>query len=171
MAYAFLLFSLERLQTDKEVDLSPLFNCLAIVFLLYLFSGLLRVLKYGRRASRIGIIVTFGVAFLILALLYGSLYVNSLNRERLNVIFIGLAVLVTVAYRLTRANVTYRKKWIAVDVDGVLANQIHNLLPIIERKHGVKLKYEDVTEWDLRLGKLILQPLSERSKVTKGTCR
>ena len=152
ICYAFLMFSLDRLQANKEADLLPLFICLAVVFLLYLCSGLLRILKYGRRASRVWLIAIFGIAFLILALVYRSFYATSPNRELLNVIFIVSAAAITIGYRMSRAMLTYRAKWIAVDVDGVLANQIQNLLPIIEQKHNVRLTYGDVTEWDLKIG-------------------
>jgi 5'(3')-deoxyribonucleotidase len=46
----------------------------------------------------------------------------------------------------------YRKKCIGVDIDGVLANQIDKVLPIIKYKHKIDLKYEDVNKWDLKIG-------------------
>jgi len=152
ITYAYLLFSLDALQTDKEANLASLFFCLAMVFALYLLSGLLRILKYGRRASRVWIIVTFGAVFLLLAIVYSLLYSNSPNKETQNIIFILLAIATTVGYRVTRTKIAHRGRWIAVDVDGVLANQIANLLPIIKHKHNVGLKYEDVKEWDLKVG-------------------
>ncbi|MCO6046159.1 hypothetical protein NG895_19845 [Aeoliella sp. ICT_H6.2] len=152
MAYAFLLFSLDQLQADKEANLFDLFLCLSVVFLLYLVSGLLRILKYGRRASRIWIIIGYGVAFFLLAIVYQRFYADSPNRERLNVVFIVIAIGITIGYRLTRMWATHRPKWLAIDVDGVLANQIQNLLPIIKDKHDVELAHEDVKEWDLKVG-------------------
>lgn len=152
ITYAHLLFSLDALQTDKGANLASLFYCLALVFALYLLSGLLRILQYGHRASRVWIIVTFSAVFLLLAIVYSSLYSNSPNKETQNIIFILLAIATTVGYRVTRTKIAHRGRWIAVDVDGVLANQITNLLPIIKRKHDVELKYENVKEWDLRVG-------------------
>jgi len=42
-----------------------------------------------------------------------------------------------------------RKYYIAIDVDGVIANQIDGILPIIEKQYNVKLTYNDVKRWDL----------------------
>lgn len=38
---------------------------------------------------------------------------------------------------------------IGVDIDGVLANQIIGVLPIIRKEYGINLNYENVTEWSL----------------------
>lgn len=152
ITYAYLLFSIDVLQTDKGANIASLFYCLALVFALYLLSGLLRILKYGRRASRVWLIVTFSAVFLLLAIVYSSLYSDSPNKETQNIIFILLAIATTVGYRVTRTKIAHRGRWIAVDVDGVLANQIAHLLPIIKHKHDVELKYGDVKEWDLKVG-------------------
>lgn len=151
-AYAYLLFSLDVLQKDKGANLSSLFFCLFLVFALYFLSGLLRILRYGPRASRLTLIGKFAGVFLLIAIVYRALFPRLLNNEIQNVVFIPLAGAAMVAYRLRRYKLTRRKTWIAVDVDGVLANQIQNLLPIIKRKHGVELKYEEVTKWDLPVG-------------------
>ena len=42
-----------------------------------------------------------------------------------------------------------RNYTIAVDVDGVLADQISGILPIIIKVQGVMLKYDEVTSWNL----------------------
>jgi len=38
---------------------------------------------------------------------------------------------------------------IGVDIDGVLANQIFGVLPIIWKRYGINLNYENITEWSL----------------------
>jgi 5'(3')-deoxyribonucleotidase len=58
----------------------------------------------------------------------------------------------SIAYRLIRAKLRRRTVWLAVDVDGVLANQIKTLLPILKKKYAVSLNYGDITEWDLPIG-------------------
>jgi uncharacterized HAD superfamily protein len=38
---------------------------------------------------------------------------------------------------------------VGVDLDGVLANQIDGVLPIVKERFGVTLTYEDITHWRL----------------------
>jgi uncharacterized HAD superfamily protein len=72
-----------------------------------------------------------------------------------------LMILMTMlGYRWTRRrerNKALKKKLsglkIGIDVDGVLANQIVGAVPKIKRRLGINLDYEDITEWDLPVGK------------------
>jgi 5'(3')-deoxyribonucleotidase len=151
--YAFMLFSLESLKIDKGASISQLLLGLFLVFLLYYFSGVLRIRQYGKRASRRGLISIFLFVYLILFTVYTILfrYVCLIQRERLNAIFIVLAWLLMIAYRIVRERVARRRNWIAVDIDGVLANQIEGVLPIIKTKYGVDLNYKDIKMWDLQI--------------------
>jgi 5'(3')-deoxyribonucleotidase len=40
---------------------------------------------------------------------------------------------------------------VAVDIDGVLANQIDGILPRIQKRLGIRLSYDAITEWRLPL--------------------
>jgi 5'(3')-deoxyribonucleotidase len=42
--------------------------------------------------------------------------------------------------------------WIAVDVDGVLADQVGQILPVLERQFGYRANRADITKWDFPLG-------------------
>jgi uncharacterized HAD superfamily protein len=52
----------------------------------------------------------------------------------------------------SHANRGNRRPRIGVDVDGVLADQISNVLPLVAERHGVDLSYEDITDWQLPIG-------------------
>jgi 5'(3')-deoxyribonucleotidase len=41
---------------------------------------------------------------------------------------------------------------VGIDLDGVLGDQIAGVLPRIEKRHGVLLREEDVTDWRLKIG-------------------
>ncbi|MEQ8851489.1 hypothetical protein [Gimesia sp.] len=151
IAYAFLLFSLEKLQENKEANIESLLFCFSLIFLFYFLSGLLRRFRYGRHASRIKIIIAFWLIFGFLAYAYDYCYSVYPRKELLNVVFIILAIFTTILYRVLRMKYAHRKNGIAVDVDGVLADQITNLLPIIKDKYNVDLNYEDIKEWDLKI--------------------
>ncbi len=151
--YASMLFSLEILQNDKGADISQLLWGFFIVFFLYWLSGSLRILRYGKRASRSILIIVFGGLYFVIAIVYSILYsyLYSTQGELLNVIFIVGTLVLMISYRLIRYKLGKRTRWIAIDVDGVLANQIEGILPIIKKNYGVDLKYDDVKEWDLKI--------------------
>jgi uncharacterized HAD superfamily protein len=41
---------------------------------------------------------------------------------------------------------------VGIDLDGVLANQVELVLPLIESRYGVSLTYDDITDWRLPIG-------------------
>ncbi len=47
---------------------------------------------------------------------------------------------------------TMQVRTIAVDVDGVLAEQVVPVLQKIKEKYGIRLSKEQITEWDYRIG-------------------
>lgn len=151
ICYSYLLFSLEPLSSNKTASIQGLFNGFVVIFVLYVVSGILRIAQYGRRASRIWLIGIFVALYSALAYLYGRDHNGQIDSETWNIVFVCIAIVLMIAYRWTRTVVTRRPQWIAVDVDGILANQVLPLLPKIAAKFGVDLKYENVTEWDLPL--------------------
>lgn len=59
---------------------------------------------------------------------------------------------------------------IGIDVDGVLADQISGVLPLIKARHGVSLMYADVTDWrlpikDTDIAEEIVRAQSDRAYV------
>ncbi|WP_172834354.1 5' nucleotidase, NT5C type [Nitrospira japonica] len=41
---------------------------------------------------------------------------------------------------------------LGIDIDGVLANQIHGVLPRIKARSGISLRYDEISEWRLTVG-------------------
>lgn len=153
MCYSYLLFAVVDLKTHKGMDLSPLLVCISLIFALYVASGLLRVFQYGWHVSRFKTNLAFVAVFFLTAVCYRYLYWGFAGHEEiLNVVFLLASIVGTVAYRLLRSRAAFRSRWIAVDIDGVIANQIVNILPIAKEKHGVDLGYNDIKEWDLKVG-------------------
>jgi len=128
------------------------FITFALIFLMYIVSGALRILEYGPKASHIGILAFFFHVYLAIALLYIFLFKKDiLSPIILNRTFIFSSLLITGIFRTIRALRSKRKYAIAVDLDGVLANQISPLLPIIKSEYDVDLEYKDIVEWDLKI--------------------
>ena len=156
MCYAYLLFSLELIHSDNNETILGMLICLAVVFWLYLLSGYCRIYQYGTRASRVRLILVFSLAYSVIACSYWYIVSYVINekdsRWKWNLGFVVLSIIIMIAYRITHSLLAYRSRWIAIDVDGVLANQIAHLLPIIDQKYGKQLKYEDIVEWDLKIG-------------------
>jgi uncharacterized HAD superfamily protein len=161
--YAYLLFSVAPFENTPNADIGRHLLGYPIVFGLYLLSGWTRRRAYGRYASHVTAIVVFGIAFALLAWSYpvvaritdppqapGSL------RARLNGGYLIAAFVTMLLYRVIRNRLSVRRKArkasglrIGVDVDGVLANQIHGVLPRIRQRFGVALTYEEITDWRL----------------------
>lgn len=167
LAYSYLLIDLAHINKHPEANIGEFFWTFGIIFVGYILSGLLRIAQYGRRASRLKLIVLFFLIYSFVAWLYGEVSSVSLS-VCTNRIFIIVTIAATFAYRTIRSLIASRRHTIAVDVDGVLANQIHNTLPIIKEKHGIDLKYERVTDWKLPIGdtdiaKIIVEAQEQRS--------
>jgi 5'(3')-deoxyribonucleotidase len=77
-----------------------------------------------------------------------------------NAASLSVALTLMILYRLVRRWIAGKRRkqkvkglTIGVDIDGVLANQIHGLVPRVRARLGIDLEYEDVIEWRLPLGK------------------
>lgn len=148
LLYSYLLSYISRISDFPNENFYEFFYAFALIFFGYLLSGLLRMLEYGRRASKIGLIIFFILVFTLNAYLYHKSY-KPVNCPEYNRTFFVYTFGLYVFYRIIRWELSSRKFNIAVDVDGVLANQIEGILPIIEKDHGVKLTYDDITDWKL----------------------
>ncbi|MFZ2054032.1 MAG: hypothetical protein WAU81_07520 [Candidatus Aminicenantales bacterium] len=162
--YAYTLFSIKSFYSYPQKNISQYLWGFFFIFLGYFFSGILRRKSYGAPASKITLIVCFGIPYFFLALVYWIQIKFGLfdpeYLDRINYALILIVFTMMIAYRLTRRR--YRNKIqknkkaglrIGIDVDGVLANQIVGILPRIKRRLGISLIYEDVTEWNLALSR------------------
>ena len=164
--YAYLLFSIEDFAGDPHGDVGAHLVGYPLIFLMYLLSGLSRRRAYGRYASSLGTIATFGFLLAVLAVVHStvdwaSVDIAFVRDERLwgNIVGVSSAFALMVAFRYTRNKKRTERNnkklgglKIGFDVDGVLGNQIKGVLPRIERRHGVRLSYDDITDWRLPIG-------------------
>lgn len=169
LAYTYILIYISEVKKSSSVSLFPFLLAFATIYAGYNISGILRIIAYGRRASRIGLITYFLLAFIILSAIYKTVISSGIDVTT-NRLFLVNVILINLLYRLVRARVSKRSKVIGVDIDGVLANQIDGLLPIIKSKLDVSLSYQDVTEWrlpiaDTSIDKLIARQQEQRSFV------
>jgi 5'(3')-deoxyribonucleotidase len=151
--YAELIFTIGTIQKNPAADISATLTSFCLIFVFYFLSGLLRIVQYGRRASGVLLILVFIIVFFALA--WGYRYISRhaiLDGATLNLAALIATGLIMIAYRMIRAKLRRRTVWLAIDVDGVLANQIDALLPILKKKYDVSLKYNDITECDLAIG-------------------
>jgi 5'(3')-deoxyribonucleotidase len=162
--YAYLLLSIAEIRTVPNKGVSSYLLGFPAVFATYLLSGLARRRAHGRLATNVTPIVGFGLAYVLLILIY-QLIVSRPSMQGtpfvplINSVAILAALLLMLCYRVTRSKLVRRRgEWkdaglaVGIDVDGVLANQIHGIVPRVRARLGIHLRYEDVTEWRLRLG-------------------
>jgi 5'(3')-deoxyribonucleotidase len=169
LIYSYLLAYLQYIRSNPTARILELFVAFALVYFGYAISGLLRIAQYGRRASRIVLILVFFGLFTLLTIVY--YYFTAVHSSVFaNRLFISMALLLTCGYRSIRAMLAKRSRTIAVDVDGVLANQIEGILPVVKQMHDIDLKYDSVTDWCLKIGdtsidRIIVSQQQERSYV------
>ena len=154
--YAYLLFTLEPLITDPTATLVRHLIGYPLVFLLYLASGLLRLWVYGKEASKPCPIVGWLVLYVCVVVGYGLIRSHaSYDPEALNVATVSITFLLMVGYRWFRRYLVGQDEQratrlvIGIDVDGVLADQITDVLPIVKEKYDVTITYGDITDWRL----------------------
>lgn len=169
LIYSYLLLYLDYIKKNPTDRILGFFVAFSVLYFGYVMSGLLRRTQYGPRASRIRLILVFFGLFTVLAIAY-YYFTTPHSSAFINRLFISATLLFTFGYRIVRAKLGKRNGTIAVDVDGVLANQISGILPLIKQMHGVDLRYDDVTDWRLKIAdtsidKIIVNKLEERSYV------
>lgn len=157
--YAYLLFAVEYTLERRNGDISRFILGFPLIYAGYLASGILRVRMYGSIASRMQAIFVFLLIFLGLLIAYSDWYNYIGDSTGLNFAFIvacGFSVVLYRSYRrlLSKRHTELRDKGlrIGIDVDGVLADQIVGVLPIIKEMHGISLVYTDIVDWRLPIG-------------------
>lgn len=164
IVYAYLLFVIDDVKKAPNEGVSAYLWGFPAVFAIYLLSGLARLRAHGRLATNPIPITIFGLAYVLLSQAYRltnswlSMYRMQYGAWIDSAAVVG-AVILMLAYRVTRRRLVRRRSErkeaglvVGIDVDGVLANQIHGILPRVEARLGIRLRYEDVTEWRLPLG-------------------
>lgn len=165
VGYAFMLFSIEPLRHDKSANIQGLLICTTLVYILYLVSGYLRVVMYGSHASKLQLIGVFVAILFVSAVVYTVIFSlsggNLLLREVVNFIAISFEIAVVFAYREIRRRHPERTRFIAIDVDGVLADQVKNILPRVSSEAGSVIEHKDITKWDLPVGSTDVKAIIE----------
>jgi hypothetical protein len=100
--YAYVLFQVAPLVGDPKADIRYLLLGYPIVFVLYLVSGLLRIVRHGSRASNPASILWFLAIFLVILLGYVGLRRTALSGFTLNCIALVATVVAMRAYRWYR---------------------------------------------------------------------
>jgi len=168
LAYALALFQLEPMYVSDEADLTPFLVANVVILLLYAAAGGVRI-AWGGRSD---VLVALGAAAFItaLAVAYSLAFESQIERDRLNALALVLLLAIVIVYRKWRSKRAQRGRnlFLALDVDGVLADQVTGILSEARELSGNHLlMYEDVVEWDLRLGPTNIQDLIEGSLEAK----
>lgn len=164
VVYAYLVFAIDDLKKAPNTGVSVYLWGYPAVFATYLLSGLSRRRAHGKLATNPTPIVIFGLAYVFLSLAY-KLTNSWFSAHRMQYgAWIDFAAVAStlglmLAYRAVRRRLVRKRSErkraglvVGIDVDGVLANQIHGIIPRVQARLGIRLRYEDVTEWRLPLG-------------------
>lgn len=156
--YAYLLFSIAPFESNPSADIWRHLLGYPLVFLVYLFSGVTRRRTYGPLASNLRIIVAFLAMLVGLVVAYEALWRMTASLW-LNVATLLAVLAMMLWYRRdrraeSRARSRSRKAGavVAMDIDGVLGDQISGVIPRVKRDYGVTLHYEDVVDWRYDFG-------------------
>lgn len=130
---------------------------LFLVSLLYMVTGLIRILEWkDRKVSRLRLSGLLTVGYLAEWLfspagLFSSWSVPLIGEETLSWFLVVLALVLLIAYRWIRGRRGYPPIVpVGIDVDGVLGEQVPPVLARIQQRKnkGIGLTKEDITRWD-----------------------
>lgn len=107
--YAYILFQVKPLVGDPSADIRYLLLGYPIVFVLYLASGVLRIVRHGQRASNIPPIVLYLSVFVGILLVYVALRGASIASFPLNCGALVLTLIAMRAYRWHRRRYSARR--------------------------------------------------------------
>lgn len=129
-----------------------------VVFGLYCISGLVRKAEYGEEASKTPLIIKYGVIVLVGSIVYMVVPSISLsNYSWVLWLFVGLPLIVMVIYRWEREWhelpwVAKRQIQVAVDMDGVLVEQVTPVLEKLRQEKRIEVHKSMVTDWEYPIG-------------------
>ena len=154
--YAYLLFTIEPLIRTPNGTIFYHLIGYPFVFAFYLASGFLRRWVHGKVASRPIPLFIGLAAYTILLIAYEAIWWRGgIDGTYVNALTLGTAFVLMVSYRWYRRwlvredEAKLTRLTIGVDVDGVLADQITGVLPLVKERHDVTLAYADITHWRL----------------------
>lgn len=159
VVYAIMMFSIDLIIKQPNGYIFHFLISYPIMFFLYIISGITRRLKYGKSSSLQFLLITFLIVYLLAFIIYSYLYIpkRSLECIYLNIWSINAFLLIYIIYRILRRYFKRKLKKVdriklGVDIDGVIADQVTNLLPLINRQFNLSLEYNDITEWRKKIG-------------------
>lgn len=123
----------------------------AAVFILYFFTGLVRIKEWNdSKVSKWYLHVIF--AFLFLLCYYISYYIlqGAMNEYTLKLFIAIFTISLTLGYRFTRFKKGYPPLiFVGVDIDGVLGEQVPHVLKWLREKKGINhnKRKEDIKSW------------------------
>jgi 5'(3')-deoxyribonucleotidase len=144
-----------------------------VVFFLYFVVGELRRKEYrDPQASQIGLIICHEIAMLISAIAYTILLKvwPHLITEAMPYLFVFLAFVSMASFRWFREwrKLPWRdgmkKNTIAVDMDGVLVEQVVPVLQKLKKEKSIDLCKNDITEWEYPIGDTDIKSEIERAE-------
>ncbi len=169
LLYSYLVVYIGRIKLDPIGYIPEFFLSLFIISCSYLISALLSMKQYGKRAAKWGLIIVFMVLYYALFESYRRLYGLELI-PYFNDLFLATSIVLTLLYRIILANMTTRKRIVSIDVDGVLADQITEVLNLIHYQNGIELKYSqinnlafEIPEIETDIGKELTRLQEQRS--------
>jgi len=124
------------------------------VFGLYYLSGLVRKAEYGEEASRTPLIIKYGGIVLVGSIVYIVIPDSLLSNYGWALwLFVSLPLLVMVTYRWEREWhnlpwVANRQIQVAVDMDGVLVEQVTPVLEKLRQEKKIEIQKSMVTDWE-----------------------
>lgn len=169
LVYTYFLVYIDFIKGNPDKYLIEYYIAFIVIFIGYSLSGILRIVQYGRRASRIWLIVSFLIINIIIAISYSILFgVFDTQSVFINRIYFVVSIIITIIYRIVRFRVSKRKYTIAIDVDGVLADQIAGIIPIVKNEHKIDLQYEDIISWNLKIKKTSIDKIIINEQKERG---
>ena len=140
VSYAYILYGLD--------DPLRLLLGSTMAFLLYFITGLVRIKEWNdSKVSKYYLNVTFFGLFLACFL---ALKTQSLSSYTTTLLASIITILLVIIYRIIRLKIGYPSlKFVGVDIDGVLAEQVPHILKWLKEKEGInhnKTK-SDIKSW------------------------
>ena len=144
----------------------------AVVFSLYIIVGLIRRAEYkDSQASHIKILIWHLVAVFVIAasyLVFVSIYPQFKDTVVLW-IYTFLPLFVIISFRWIRGSVN--KPAIAIDLDGVLVEQVLPVLDKLKKETGVTLNKSDITDWQFPIGNTDIKTEIEKAEENESFVR
>jgi 5'(3')-deoxyribonucleotidase len=162
--YNYFLFTIDTFKVSPAViNLFPFIASYVLFFAIYYFDGVIRIVEYKNRlASHLDLSLRYLIGYLVLLGSYVGLiyYLTHLAPSTFIVSVINWLYLVAcgfsyVRYRRARephytpmTPLSMKKLTIVVDVDGVLADQVTQVLDALNSKYGSHYVKADIRHWD-----------------------